>query len=212
MYYLRKKPYKKKYIDHITKETSYIDFNEDRALYKSTYCGRKYRMSYPHGAPRTKLWTCKKLQTALQQRIALFNYSDEWFDIYDLETNEPISQDMYDTYIPTKLDVARTKQTLYYNTREDTLERDKPDDLTDYIVYRKGTKLNVYNFVDYHGIWEARDPFAEHDIADIIILVAKDGNTLMKFNTWEEYALDGSPLIKTSWEITDGENCGEFKF
>lgn len=200
MYYLRKKPYRSEFKDPVTGKVDFVDYTADRAVFKSTTCGRYYRLSYPHGSNGTRLWTCKQLQTALRHRVALFNYCNEWFDIYNSETNEPISERLYETYKPVKLDTARTTKTLYYNCKTDTLLTTRPKDLSDYKVYRKGTKLYVYNFLDYYGLWEDSNPFSEVDMSDIVILVAKDGNTLIQFNKWEEYTLDGSPLIKTSWE------------
>lgn len=211
MYYLRKEPYRKQFVDSVTGKDSYIDFTEDRAVFKSNSCGRYYRMNYPEGSSGTKLWKCKKLQTALQHRIALFNYCNEWFNIYDTETNEPIDSRLYDAYVPTKLDTAKTTQTIYYNIDKDEISTVKPDNLRDYKVYRKGTKLKIYNFVDYYQLWEHVDHTAEKDISDIILAVATDGGVLVEFNTWEEYALQGSPLLKTSWEEykIDGENCNQ---
>ena len=100
MYYLRRTPYINQIKDTKTNTISVVEYEGDRALYKSKRFSRLYRMSYPEGSRGCKLWTCKKLQTALQQRIYLFHYCNEWFEIYDLETNKPISYSMYQEYKP----------------------------------------------------------------------------------------------------------------
>ena len=200
MYYLRKKPYTKEYTDPITKKIEAVEFNSDRAVFKHKRYSRFYRMNYLCTDSEVKLWKCKSLQRVLRHRVNLFNYCNEWFDIYDDETNEPIEDKLYKLYKPVVLEVTRTTQTLWYDHVTDTLLTTKPKDTCNYKMYRKGTRLYVYNFLDYHRLWEAANPFSENDLSDVVILVTKDGNTLIQFSNWEEYTLNGSPLIKTGWE------------
>ena len=200
MYYLRKKPYTKIYIDPVTKENKLIEYTSDRAIFKHKRYSRFYRMDHLCTDREVRLWKCKSLQRVLRHRVNLFNYCNEWFDIYDDETNEPVAEELYNLYKPVVLDVARTTQTLWYDHVTDTLVTTKPEDHYDYKMYRKGTLLYAYNFLDYRRLWDAANSFSENDLSDVVILVSKDGNTLLQFSTWEDYKLHGSPLIKTSWE------------
>ena len=193
MYYLRKKPYTKSYTDPIT--------NESKSIFKHKRYSRFYRMNYLCTDSEVRLWKCKSLQRALRHRVNLFNYCNEWFDVYSDETNEPIDEILYDAYKPIVIDTAKTSKTIWYDNVTDTLLTDKPKDSSNYKMYRKGTKLYVYNFLDYHRLWEAANPFSEDDLSDIVILVTKYGDTLIQFPNLRSYEFDGSPLIEK--EIVD---------
>lgn len=88
MYYLRKESYEqvipeiKKIDGTIIPERKYM--TSDRALYKLNGMSRFYRRGYPNPEEKgMKLYKVKKLQTILEQRNALYEYSGEWFDVYD---------------------------------------------------------------------------------------------------------------------------------
>lgn len=195
-YYLRKKPYCRN-IKNMDGTTEQIYYSDDRALFKHHDFGRMYRMTFGIEHPHVRLWKVKSLKNVLRQRVALYKYSDEWFDVYDYETNKKIDIEYDKYYVPHTLDKAKTIQTLYYNMKTGDVLRDKPKDLDDYRVLRKGTVLKVYNEEDYYQMWEC--DFIEHS-RDKIVLVDNHGATILEFNTWEEYTLNGSPIIKASWE------------
>ena len=88
MYYLRKEPHErvipeiKKTDGTVIPERTYMV--EDRALYKHDYFNRFYRQEYT-GEKREQLHLFKteSIEEIKEQREALYNYSGEWFDIYD---------------------------------------------------------------------------------------------------------------------------------
>lgn len=88
MYYLRKEPYErvlpevKKTDGTVIPERKYTV--EDRALYKHNNLNRFYRQEYT-GEKRDgmHLYKTSSIEEIKYQREALYNYSGEWFDIYD---------------------------------------------------------------------------------------------------------------------------------
>lgn len=88
MYYLRKQSYEitieeiKKTNGTIIPERKYMTL--DRALYKATGMNRFYRRCYPDPKEKgLRLYRCKKLSTILEYREKLYEYSGEYFDVYD---------------------------------------------------------------------------------------------------------------------------------
>ena len=98
MYYLRKKPYIKEYTDPTTGEKDYIEFPEDRAVFKHNQLGRMYRKNFLCNENGIHLWKCRVLQNALRHRVKLYHYCNEWFDVYDDTNDEPISISLYEEY------------------------------------------------------------------------------------------------------------------
>lgn len=87
-YYLRKEPYElriapiEKTDGTIIPERKFMI--EDRAVYKHRNLSRFYRHPYPEpGDKSLRLYTAKKLSTILALRKSMFDYSGEWFDVYD---------------------------------------------------------------------------------------------------------------------------------
>ena len=90
MYYLRLEPCEKT-IPEIRKLTGEVIpprkyMTSDRAVYKHNRFSRFYRGDF-HGIDGKyqgmKVYTCKTLNRILQLRQDTFDYSGEWFDVYD---------------------------------------------------------------------------------------------------------------------------------
>lgn len=90
MYYLRKEPYSqtipeiRKTNGEIIPEREYTV--EDRAIFKHHDFSRFYRGTFTgiEGKHQgMKLYTCKSLKEILDLRQSTFEYSGEWFDVYD---------------------------------------------------------------------------------------------------------------------------------
>lgn len=79
MYYLRK-----------------IEEDADRAIYKATDCSRFYRQHFKGLEGKVqgvKLYTCKTIKKILELRKSTFDYSGEWFDVYDENGKVELSED-----------------------------------------------------------------------------------------------------------------------
>ena len=92
MYYLRKKQHELITPPVFKSDGTVIPesrrFIEDRAIYRHRQFCRIYRMPFlgfnstlTH--PSMKLYTCKRLNTAIRLRRRIYHYCREWFDIYD---------------------------------------------------------------------------------------------------------------------------------
>ena len=90
MYYLRKKSYEQiipeihKTNGEIVPECKYTI--EDRAIYKHPRCSRFYRGTFTgleEKYQEMRVYTCKTLQHIISLRKSVFDYSGEWFDVYD---------------------------------------------------------------------------------------------------------------------------------
>ena len=68
----------------------------------------------------------KDLKKALRERVNLWWYCNEWFDIYDYDTNKKIDEKLYLEYKPLPLDIYHTTRTLYYSEEEGEIVDDKP--------------------------------------------------------------------------------------
>jgi len=97
MFYLRKEAHEKT-VPAITKtdgeiipERTYIV--EDRAIYKHKRFSRFYRKPYPSNRDTSlKLYKVKSLKRILALRKSTFDYSGEWFDVYDDNGKVDISE------------------------------------------------------------------------------------------------------------------------
>ena len=177
MYYLRKKPYTKEYTNLETGEKEYVKFTEDRAIFKHNRFGRFYRKNFLCFENGIHLWKCKVLQNALRHRVQLYHYCNEWFDIYDDETNEPISTDLYEKYKAAPYTKIWTTKTLYLNNNTGKITDVK--NFTEpnlYKTIRKGSKLNVYRAVDYYKMWQSDNIFE-----DQVICVNTAGEVIFEF-------------------------------
>lgn len=66
-----------------------INETSDRALYKDNWLSRFFREDFPIPSQKgMKLYKAKRLSTILQHRESLFNYCNEWFDVYDQDNNK----------------------------------------------------------------------------------------------------------------------------
>ena len=77
MYYLRREAIRNDNGNTIT---------PDRAVYKDNRLSRFYRGDFTNingHYQGMKVYTCKTLKKILELRKAMFEYSGEWFDIYD---------------------------------------------------------------------------------------------------------------------------------
>ena len=197
MYYLRKKPYTKEYINSETNEKDYIEFTEDRAVFKHNRFGRMYRKNFLCTESRIHLWKCKELQNALRHRVQLWHYCNEWFDIYDDETNEPISPNLYEEYKAAPFSKIWTTKTLYLNNNTGKITDVK--NFTEpqlYKTIRKGSKLNVYRAVDYYKMWQLDNIFE-----DQVICVNSSGEVIFEFADDADYMnCTDNDLFETYWD------------
>jgi len=90
MYYLRKEPHEAVIPEIIKTDGSVIPerkyMTDDRAIYKHREFSRFYRKSFLGIAGKHQsmaLYQCKTLKKILQLRKGMFDYSGEWFDVYD---------------------------------------------------------------------------------------------------------------------------------
>jgi len=103
MYYLRRESYEKTIPEmhgvdgKVIPERKYM--SEDRAVYKSNSGLRIYRQSYPKSAWKGMfLYKLKRLNNILATRKAMYDYSGEWFDVYDENGKVDIPQYLLDKY------------------------------------------------------------------------------------------------------------------
>ena len=201
MYYLRKKPYTKEYIDPTTGEKDYVEFTEDRAVFKHNRFSRMYRKNFLCTENGVHLWKCKVLQNALRHRVQLWHYCNEWFDVYDDETDEPIPTDLYEKYKASPIDIIWTTKTLYLNRITGSITDEPNFDKNTYRTIRKGSKLKVYNMVDYNKLWDSELLNAFDGIEDSIICVDSKGSTILEFAEYS-YFLDckENSFLEDKWD------------
>lgn len=101
MYYLRKEPYEKtipeikKISGLVIPERTYI--TDDRAIYKHHDYSRFYRQTFwgiNEKNDGMKVYQCKTLKKILELREGIYNYCDEWFDVYDENGKVDIGQEV----------------------------------------------------------------------------------------------------------------------
>lgn len=197
MYYLRKKPYTKEYINPETGEKDYIEFTEDRAIFKHNRFGRMYRKNFLCTENGIHLWKCKTLQNALRHRVQLYHYCNEWFDIYDDANDEPISPSLYEEYKAPPFSKIWTTKTLYLNNSTGNITDIKNfTDSNVYKVIRKGSKLNVYRAIDYYKRWQSDNIFE-----DQVICVNSSGDVIFKFADDADFInCTDNNLFETYWD------------
>ena len=201
MYYLRKKPYTKEYINSETGEKYYIEFTEDRAIFKHNQFGRMYRKNYLCTENGIHLWKCKLLQNALRHRVQLYHYCNEWFDIYDDTNDEPISPSLYEEYKASPIDIIWTTKTLYLNTVTGNITDELNFDKDVYKTIRKGSKLKVYNVVDYNKLSDSELLNAFDGIEDSVICVDSKGNTILEFAEYQDLLnCKETSLFEDKWD------------
>ena len=147
MYYLRKQSTEKLAVTDGRYTVKNAEYELDRALYKHKKYSRFYRSTYPDCSTDLKLWKVKSLKTALQQRVRLWYYCNEWFDIYDDEINEPISPSVYEEYKASPFSKIWTTRTLYLNNNTGKITDVK--NFTESNLYktiRKGRHCFKYRF------------------------------------------------------------------
>ena len=92
MYYLRKASHERVFPAVVKADGTTIperrEMVEDRAIYRHNNFCRFYRMSFLGVNSKLthigmKLYTCKRLNTAIRLRRRVYDYCGEWFDIYD---------------------------------------------------------------------------------------------------------------------------------
>ena len=116
-------------------------------------------MSYPYGTQGTKLWTCKRLSIAIKERLALWWYCHEWFDIYDDKDDSIVSEEVIDkNYKPPLIDICYLMKPYYRDKKFNWVMDKKHDFIFDhndrYKEYKIGTKLKVYRWLDYYREWD----------------------------------------------------------
>ena len=197
MYYLRKQSTEKLAVTDGKYTVKDAEYELDRALYKHKKYNRFYRSTYPDYSTDLKLWKVKSLKTALQQRVRLWYYCNEWFDIYDDETNEPIPTDLYEKYEASPFSKIWTTKTLYLNNNTGKITDVK--NFTEphlYKTIRKGSKLNVYRAVDYYKMWQLDNIFE-----DQVICVNTVGDVIFKFADDADFMnCTDNDLFETYWD------------
>ena len=198
MYYLRKQSTEKLAVTDGKYTVKDAEYELDRALYKHKRYNRFYRSTYPDYSDDLKLWTAKGLKTALQQRVRLWYFCNEWFDIYDDTNDEPIPPSLYEEYKPTLYDICYTRKTLYWDNLNNELTDDKPDH-KNYLVFRKGSKLKIYRELDFYKEWnEYEDYFDEfQERLNSLAFITSNDFHIMTMN--EDEYLDNS-WIETKWD------------
>ena len=186
MCYLRKKPYIKEYTDPTTGEKDYIEFPEDRAVFKHNQLGRMYRKNFLCNENGIHLWKCKVLQNALRHRVKLYHYCNEWFDVYDDTNDEPISISLYEEYKASPIDTIWTTKTLYLNRITGNITDELNFDKDIYKTIRKGSKLKVYNMIDYNKLWDSELLNTFDGIEDSVICVDSKGNIILEFAEYQD--------------------------
>lgn len=179
MYYLRKQSAKKLAAIDGKYTVKDAEYELDRALYKHKRYSRFYRSTYPDHSTNLKLWKVKSLKTALQQRVRLWYYCNEWFDIYD--DNGKVSEEVYLEYKPKAIYKAKTTRTLYYSEEEGEIVDDKPT--YGYSeIYRSGTVLKIYRWLDWYGEWDFYKDINERlEKESQLVAVTNSGKHLFTF-------------------------------
>ena len=198
MYYLRKQSTEKLAVTDGRYTVKNAEYELDRALYKHKKYSRFYRSTYLDCSTDLKLWKVKSLKTALQQRVRLWYYCNEWFDIYDDETNEPIPKELYEEYKPTLYDICYTRKTLYWDSLNNELTDDKPDH-KNYLVFRKGSKLKIYRELDFYKEWNEYEDYFDEFQKRLNSLAFINSNDFHIMTMNEDEYLDNS-WIETKWD------------
>lgn len=201
MYYLRKRPYKKEFKDPTTGEVDFVDYTSDRALFKSTNCGRRYRMQYPSGGNGVKLWKCKRLSAAIKERLALWWYCNEWFDIYDDEDDSIVSEEIIkNNYKPPLVDTCYLVKPYYRDLKNQWVYEDEPTQIK-YTIYPVGTKLKVYRWLDWYREWDDYPDFDDFQtMKDKLIAVDSKGFGVLAFDDYQQY--EDFENTNKSWETS----------
>ena len=188
MYYLRKKPYRSEFKDPVSDKIDFVDYTADRALFKSTSCSRRYRMQYPFGGSGVRLWTCKRLSTAVKERLTLWWYCHEWFDIYNDEDDSIIGEEEIEkNYKPPLIDTCCLNKPIYRDSRNMWVYEDEPKDIK-HKTYPVGTKLKVYRWLDWYKEWNDYPDFEDfQDMQDKLIAVDSKGSGVLSFDDWNAY-------------------------
>ena len=185
MYYLRKQSIEKLAVTDGRYTVKDAEYELDRALYKHKKYNRFYRSTYPDYSNDLKLWTAKSLKTALQQRVRLWYYCNEWFDIYD--DNGKISEEIYLEYKPKALYKAKTTRTLYYSEEEGEIVDDKPT-YGYYDLYRSGTVLKIYKWLDWYAEWDFYKDINERlEKESQLVAVTNSGKHLFTFTDEQDF-------------------------
>lgn len=201
MYYLRKEPYEKLIMKDGEKPST-LKYESDRAMFKDKRYNRMYRMDFRCTDNQVKLWKVKNLQTALKERVRLWWYCHEWFDIYDSETNKPLPNDVYLKYKPSPLGTYYTTRTLYYSEEEGEIVDDKPK-YGYYETYRVGTVLKVYKWLDWYQEWDFYQNSTYEEFSTMIekiILVTNKGKHLFTYNDIYELQDEECAWIESKWD------------
>lgn len=185
MYYLRKQSTEKLNVTDGKYTVKDAEYELDRALYKHKKYNRFYRSTYPDCSNDLKLWMAKSLKTALQQRVRLWYYCNEWFDIYD--ANGKVSEEVYLEYKPKALYKAKTTRTLYYSEEEGEIVDDKPT-YGYYDLYRSGTVLKIYKWLDWYEEWDFYKDINERlEKESQLVAVTNSGKHLFTFTDEQDF-------------------------
>ena len=179
MYYLRKQSTENLAVTDGRYTVKNAEYELDRALYKHKKYSRFYRSTYPDCSTDLKLWKVKSLKTALQQRVRLWYYCNEWIDIYD--DNGKVSEEVYLEYKPKTPYKAKTTRTLYYSEEEGEIVDDKPK-YGYYETYRVGTVLKIYKWLDWYEEWDFYKDINERlEKESQLVAVTNSGKHLFTF-------------------------------
>lgn len=188
MYYLRKEPYSKEiFKDGEVNKIETIYYNEDRGIFKHKKYNRLYRMNFFSPENNVKLYLIKDLKKALRERVNLWYYCNEWFDIYDYDTNKKIDEKLYLEYKPKTLYKAKTTRTLYYSEEEGEIVDDKPT-YGYYDLYRSGTVLKIYKWLDWYAEWDFYKDINERlEKESQLVAVTNSGKHLFTFTDEQDF-------------------------
>lgn len=159
----------------------YFLYKDGRAIYKHKRYSRCYRQVYPSFDTNLKLWTTNNIQNALRLRVRTFEYSNEWFDVYENDVFHKVDISKIN-FKPLKIARVRLLNDVYQG--EDGEFNDAPFPNQDNRIYKKGRVFSAYRWNHWYQTFE------NQETEDKIILVSYDGKPFLSFDSWERMEFD----------------------